>query len=103
MFNRRSLMVSGLALAAAPSVVGVAQAQAGKPMLVVLGNTSDAPHKMWRSRSESGFQKSDAFKKLDYRAIFVKSDALMLKEDSWPADPRWVLADFLRTKEGKDL
>ena len=38
MFNRRSLMVGGLATVAASSVTGIAQAQYGKPMLVFVGN-----------------------------------------------------------------
>ena len=103
MFNRRSLLVGGLAMAAAPSLVNLAQAQASKPMLVFLGNGVDAAHKFWQSRSEPEFLKSDAFKKLDYRVVFAKTGELMLKEESWPADARWVLAEFLTTKEGKDL
>src|SRR5438552_6405686 len=69
MLNRRTLMVSGLSAAIAPSLVGVAYAQAGKPMLVYLGDETDAANKMWRSRSEPAFKKSDAFKKLDYRVV----------------------------------
>jgi hypothetical protein len=103
MFNRRSVVMAGVALAAAPSLASVAQAQAGKPMLVFLGNAEDGPHKRWRSQAEPAFQKSDAFRKLDYRVVFPKSDELMLKEASWPADARWVLAEFLNTKEGKNL
>lgn len=103
MLSRRFVMAGGLAAAAAPSLMGVAHAQAGKPILVVLGNTVDASHKLWRSRSEPEFLKSDAFKKLDYTAIFPKTDELMVKEESWPADTRWILAAFLTTKEGKDL
>jgi hypothetical protein len=38
MFNRRSLMVGGLATAAASSVTRVALAQSGKPMLVFVGH-----------------------------------------------------------------
>jgi hypothetical protein len=38
MFNRRSVMAGGLAMAAAPSLAGIAQAQAGKPMLVFVGH-----------------------------------------------------------------
>jgi hypothetical protein len=38
MFNRRSLMVGGLAIAASPSVTRIAQAEAGKPMLVFVGH-----------------------------------------------------------------
>ncbi len=103
MFNRRSLIVRSLVVAAASSLAGVARAQAGKPMLVFLGNAVDGTHKMWRSRSEGAFQKSDAFKKLDYRVVFPKTGELMLKEDSWPADVRWVLPEFVKTREGRDL
>ena len=38
MFKRRSLMVGGLAMAAASSVTHIAQAQTGKPMLVFVGH-----------------------------------------------------------------
>ena len=38
MFNRRSLMAGGLAMAAAPSWIGIAQAQSGRPMLVFVGH-----------------------------------------------------------------
>lgn len=103
MFNRRSLMVGGLAAAAVPSLAGVAHAQAGKPMLVYLGDETDSANKFWRSRSEPAFKKSDAFAKLDYRVVVAKAPELLLKEETWPADARWVLTEFLTTKEGKDL
>ena len=38
MFNRRSLMVGGLAMATLPSLTRIAQAQSGKPMLVFVGH-----------------------------------------------------------------
>ena len=38
MFNRRSLMAGSLAMATAPSLTRVAQAQAGRPMLVFVGH-----------------------------------------------------------------
>jgi hypothetical protein len=38
MFNRRSVLVSGLSMAAAPSLARIAQAQSGKPMLVFVGH-----------------------------------------------------------------
>ena len=38
MFHRRSLMVGGLALAAASSLTRVAVAQSGRPMLVFVGH-----------------------------------------------------------------
>ena len=81
----------------------MAHAQAGKPMLVYLGDETDAANKFWRSRSEPAFTKSEAFKKLDYRVVVAKTPDLLLKEETWPADARWVLTEFLTTKEGKDL
>jgi hypothetical protein len=38
MFNRRSLMVGGLATATAPSLAGISYAQSGRPMLVFVGH-----------------------------------------------------------------
>ena len=38
MVNRRSMMVGGLAMATAPSLTGIAQAQSRKPMLVFVGH-----------------------------------------------------------------
>lgn len=38
MFNRRSLMVGGLTVAAAPSLARVVQAQDGRPTLVFVGH-----------------------------------------------------------------
>ena len=38
MVNRRSVMVGSLAMAAAPSLARIAQAQSGKPMLVFVGH-----------------------------------------------------------------
>jgi hypothetical protein len=38
MFNRRSVMAGGLAMAAASSLAGIAHAQAGKPVLVFVGH-----------------------------------------------------------------
>ena len=96
-------MVGGLAAAALPSLAGVADAQSGKPTLVYLGDETDAANKFWRSRSEPAFKKSDAFTKLDYRVVVAKTPNLLLKEETWPADARWVLTEFLATKEGKDL
>jgi hypothetical protein len=99
---RRSFTAGAVALATVPAAGGVAHAQAGKPMLVYLGDPNDGANKMWRNRSEPAFKKSDAFKKLDYRVVSGKPDDL-LKEATWPADARWVLAEFRNTKEGKDL
>jgi hypothetical protein len=38
MFNRRSVLAGGLAMAAAPTLARIAQAQSGKPMLVFVGH-----------------------------------------------------------------
>ena len=38
MFNRRSLMVGGLAMATAPSLARIVRAQSGQPMLVFVGH-----------------------------------------------------------------
>ena len=38
MFNRRSVMVGGLVMAAASSLTRVATAQSGRPMLVFVGH-----------------------------------------------------------------
>jgi len=38
MLKRRSVVAAGLALASAPSLARVAQAQSGKPMLVFVGH-----------------------------------------------------------------
>lgn len=38
MFNRRSLMAGGLAMAAASSLIRVANAQSGRPTLVFVGH-----------------------------------------------------------------
>ena len=102
MIDRRTLIMGGVALGTTSALIGIAHAQAGKPMLVYLGDETDGANKMWRSRSEPAFKKSEAFKKLDYRVVTGKPDVL-LKEATWPADARWVLAEFLTTKEGKDL
>jgi hypothetical protein len=38
MFNRRSVLAGGLAMATAPALARIAQAQSGKPMLVFVGH-----------------------------------------------------------------
>jgi hypothetical protein len=43
---------------------------------------------------------SDAYKKLDYRVVHPADLPLILKEENWPADTRWVLAAFLASEEG---
>ncbi len=46
------------------------------------------------------FLKSDSYKKLDYRLVHPADLPLILKEESWPADARWILAAFLASDEG---
>lgn len=46
------------------------------------------------------FLKSDAFKKLDYRIVHPANAELILKEDYWPADARWILTEFQMSDEG---
>jgi hypothetical protein len=43
---------------------------------------------------------SAAFEKLDYRIVHPANGDLILKEQFWPADTRWVLTDFLMSDEG---
>ena len=44
---------------------------------------------------------SDACKKLDYRIVHPADQTLILKEENWPADARWVRVAFLESDEGK--
>ncbi len=43
---------------------------------------------------------SDAYKKLDYRVVHPADLSLILKEENWPADSRWVRTAFLASDEG---
>ena len=99
MFNRRILMAGGLAMAAAP-VVARAQAPAGRPMLVFMGYETSEECKTWRSKWEPIFVGTPAYKKMDYRAIYPATVSLLLKQESWPADTRWVLDTFLASEDG---
>ncbi len=100
MFDRRSLMVGGLAAAAAASLARVAQAQSGRPMLVFVGDQTSEACKIWRTQWEPLFLASPAFKKLDYRVINPATSALLGKQQSWPADLRWLLDTFLMSQVG---
>lgn len=44
--------------------------------------------------------KSEAFKKIDYRIVHPPNGDLILKEEFWPADARWILTEFLMSDEG---
>jgi hypothetical protein len=104
MFNRRFLMAGGLAMAGAPFVARIAQAQAqapaGRPMLVFMGYETSEECKTWRSKWEPIFVGTPAYKKMDYRAIYPATVSLLLKQESWPADIRWVLDTFLASEDG---
>jgi hypothetical protein len=43
---------------------------------------------------------SEAYKKIDYRVVHPADGTLILKEESWPEDARWVLTEFLMSDEG---
>jgi len=45
---------------------------------------------------------SEACKKLDYRIVHPADLPLVMNEDAWPADARWVRTAFLATEEGKE-
>ena len=72
MFNRRFLMAGGLAMAAAPFVAHIAQAQAGRPMLIFMGYETSEECKTWRSKWAPIFVGTPAYKKMDYRAIYPR-------------------------------
>ena len=105
MFNRRFLMAGGLAMAAAPSMAQTqapppAPAKTSRPMLVFMGHAGSEECKTWRSTWEPIFVGTPAYKKMDYRAIYPANASLLLKQDSWPADTRWVLDTFLASEDG---
>ena len=96
MMNRRILLAGGLTLAS----TGIARAQAGRPMVVLLGDQASLECKTWRAQWEPLFVKSDGYKKLDFRAIYPADSALLLKQETWPADLRWILDTFLASPDG---
>ena len=102
--KRRNLFAVGAALAVAPAFARVATAQttkpAAKPMLIFAGDETSDDCKVWRTQWEPMFRQSAAFQKLDYRVVFTKTTALLLKPASWPADLRWVLDAFLMSQVG---
>ena len=100
MFDRRSLMTGGLATAVAASIAGVATAQAGRPMLVFVGDQTSEDCKVWRTQWEPLFVASAAYKKLDYRVVNAATSALLSKQQTWPADLRWLLDTFLMSQVG---
>ena len=44
--------------------------------------------------------KSEAISKIDYKVVHPANGDLILKEESWPADARWILTEFLMSEEG---
>ena len=44
--------------------------------------------------------KSEAISKIDYRIVHPADGTLILKEEHWPADARWVLTEFQMSEEG---
>ena len=100
MFKRRSLLTGASAFAATPALLGGARAQAAKPMLIFAGDETSEGCKVWRTQWEPMFKQSPVFQKLDYRIVFPKTPALLLKPASWPVDLRWVLDTFLMSQVG---
>jgi hypothetical protein len=44
---------------------------------------------------------SEACAKLDYRVVHPADKSLVMNEESWPADARWVMTAFLASEEGQ--
>lgn len=97
MLNRRSLVI---AAAVVPLLAHAASAQAGKPLVVFLGNDQCSFCKIWRAQYEPAFLASPAFKKVDYKVVHPATFEAMMVEDSWPVDLRWMLTDFQMSDEG---
>ena len=100
MLDRRSFVLGGVAVAATSSMVRVATAQAGRPMLVFVGDQTSEACKVWRTQWEPLFVASPVYKKLDYRVIYPAKSSLLSKPQTWPADLRWLLDTFLMSQVG---
>lgn len=101
MVKRRSVLAAGLTLAGAPILARAAAAQGtARPILVFAGDETSEACKIWRAQWEPLFKQAPVFQKLDYRVVFTKSPALLLKPASWPTDLRWVLDAFLMSQVG---
>lgn len=98
--DRRNLLSGGAVLLTAATLVRAAAAQGTKPVLIFAGDETSEACKVWRTQWEPMFRQSAAFQKLDYRVVFTKTPALLLKLASWPADLRWVLDAFLMSQVG---
>jgi hypothetical protein len=94
-------MMGATASAAAVSLARVAQAQAAaRPMLVFVGDQTSEDCKVWRTRWEPIFVASPMFKKIDYRVIYPEKSSMLSKQQTWPADLRWLLDTFLMSQVG---
>ncbi len=102
MLTRRKMVVGGSMLAAMVSLAQAATAQqtAGKPILIFAGDETSEACKVWRTQWEPLFKQAPVFQKLDYRVVFPRTPALLLKPASWPSDLRWVLDAFLMSQVG---
>lgn len=99
MLNRRSFVVGGL-VSTALGFADVATAQAGRPLLVLASDDASPACKVWRTQWEPLFLASAAYKKLDYRVVNAPTAALLSKQQTWPADLRWLLDTFLMSQVG---
>ncbi|MDP1841765.1 MAG: hypothetical protein Q8L19_24975 [Reyranella sp.] len=96
-------MIGGLVSAAvgyAGGFAGIAKAQAGRPLLVLASDDTSEACKVWRTQWEPLFLASAAYKKLDYRVVNATTSALLSKQQTWPADLRWLLDTFLMSQVG---
>ncbi|WP_296347074.1 hypothetical protein [Reyranella sp.] len=101
MLKRRKLVAGGVMLAALPSFARVASAQAaGKPILIFAGDETSEACKVWRTQWEPLFKQAPVFQKVDYRVVFTRTPALLMKPANWPSDLRWVLDAFLMSQVG---
>lgn len=99
MLKRRSVTIGGMATVAA-MLAGAVEAQAGRPMLVFVGDQTSEDCKVWRNQWEPLFVASPVYTKLDYRVIYPARSALLSKQQTWPADLRWLLDTFLMSQVG---
>ena len=65
-----------------------------------MGDPASEECKTWCSQWEPLFAGTPAYKKVDYRMVYPASNALLLKQESWPADIRWILDTFLASEDG---
>lgn len=100
MLKRRSLLAG--ALVAQPVLALTAAAQAKKPILVFAGDEASEGTRTWRSQWEPMFKQSPVFQKIDYRVVFTKTPAELMKPANWPSDLRWVLDAYLMSQVGVD-